>query len=53
MKQTIIYLRTSTEEQNPENQLKDCLFINNFGEFVLFEEKQSAFKDKDRKSIYN
>jgi len=21
---TIIYLRTSTEEQNPENQLKDC-----------------------------
>lgn len=44
---TIIYLRTSTEEQNPENQLRDCLTLVN-QEYEVIEEKQSAFKDKDR-----
>lgn len=48
---TIIYLRTSTEEQNPENQLKDCLTLVG-SEYELFEEKQSAFKDKER-PIFN
>ncbi len=48
MAQTIIYIRTSTEEQNPGNQLRDCLKINSYGEYELSEEKQSAFKDKDR-----
>lgn len=47
MEDTIIYLRTSTEEQNPENQLKDCKTLV-LGEYELIEEKQSAFKDKDR-----
>lgn len=42
---TIIYLRTSTEEQNPENQLKDCLSINSYGEYEVIEDKQSAWKD--------
>ena len=47
----IIYLRTSTEEQNPQNQLKDCLSINKYGDHELFEEKQSAYKDRDRKEF--
>ena len=40
----VIYLRTSTEEQNPENQLKDCVGICD-GEYTLVKEVQSAFKD--------
>ena len=48
---TIIYLRTSTQEQNPENQLKDCISINQFGAYELFEEQQSAFKDKNRQKF--
>jgi DNA invertase Pin-like site-specific DNA recombinase len=47
MKRTIIYLRTSTEEQNPQNQLRDCKTLIN-GDYEVIEEKQSAFKDKDR-----
>ncbi len=43
-----IYIRTSTEEQNPENQLRDCLSINTYGPYNLFSEQQSAFRDKDR-----
>ena len=43
----IIYLRTSTEEQNPLNQLKDCKTICK-EPYEVVEEKQSAFKDKDR-----
>lgn len=46
-----IYIRTSTEDQNPENQLKDCLSINTYGEYLLFEDKQSAWKDNDRKGF--
>ena len=47
----IIYLRTSTEEQNPENQKNDCLeFAKNRGyeveEVVL--ERLSGFKQIDR-----
>jgi DNA invertase Pin-like site-specific DNA recombinase len=47
MVKTIIYLRTSTEEQNPQNQLRDCLTLCNKN-YEVIEEKQSAFKDKDR-----
>lgn len=43
----VIYLRTSTEEQNPQNQLKDCIKIAG-EDSEVFEEKQSAYKDKDR-----
>lgn len=49
--QTIIYLRTSTEEQNPENQLKDCVAITPSSDYVLIEEKQSAFKDSNREQF--
>jgi len=48
MKKTIIYLRTSTEEQNPENQLKDCEELIkklSIFDYEVIEEKQSAFKD--------
>ena len=50
-----IYLRTSTEEQNPQNQLNDCLSLagltlqnSDKSKVKIFEEKQSAFKDKKR-----
>lgn len=53
MKETIIYIRTSTEEQNPENQLKDCeelakkLNLN----CEAIPEQQSAFKDNEREKF--
>jgi len=50
-----IYLRTSTEEQNPQNQLNDCLSLagltlqnSDKSKVKVFEEKQSAWKDKER-----
>ncbi|MDD4110178.1 MAG: recombinase family protein [Clostridia bacterium] len=47
-----IYLRTSTDDQNPENQLEDCQKINNYGDPEIFEEKQSAWKDeKEREKL--
>jgi len=52
----IIYLRTSTEEQNPENQLKDCLKLFKklkLENYELYEEKQSAFKDIKREKFEN
>lgn len=47
----IIYLRTSTEEQNPENQLQDCISINSFGEYEVIEEKISGWKDIRREGF--
>lgn len=44
----IIYLRTSTEEQNPQNQLRDCKTLIKDNDYIIIQEKQSAFKDKDR-----
>jgi len=50
----IIYNRTSTEDQNPENQLKDCESIRpkdqggNFKPYDLHQERLSAWRDKDR-----
>lgn len=41
----IIYNRTSTEEQNPENQLKDCQSINRYGDAQIIQDQQSAWKD--------
>src|SRR6056297_1857670 len=45
---SIIYLRVSTQEQNPENQKQDCLSICKSENPEIILEKQSAFKDKDR-----
>ncbi len=48
MKDTIIYIRTSTDDQEPRNQIKACETILN-KEYELFEDRQSAFTDlKDR-----
>ena len=50
--EVVIYIRTSTKEQNPENQLADCLSINHYGEYELIEDKQSAWKDdKEREGF--
>lgn len=47
--ETIIYLRTSTEEQNPENQLKECLSVCPSQEYTLLQEQKSAWKvDEER-----
>ena len=43
----VAYLRTSTEDQTPENQLNDVKSLCDELDEVLIE-KQSAFKDKDR-----
>ena len=51
MKPNIIYLRTSTEEQNPENQLKDCIATANrlgLTDYEPLQDKQSGWKDKER-----
>ena len=45
---SIIYIRTSTEEQNPFNQLEDCKTLLTDENFEVIEEKQSAYKSKDR-----
>lgn len=55
MKANIIYIRTSTEEQNPQNQLKDCEVLAtklNIKDYKVFEERQSAFKDNER-AVFN
>jgi len=52
MKQIIIYLRTSSEIQNPENQLRDCETLAqklNLNDYEVIQEQQSAFKDINRK----
>jgi len=42
----IIYIRTSTEEQNPENQIKDILSIMPEGiSYMILKDQQSAYKD--------
>jgi len=43
-----ILIRTSTQEQSPENQLSDCQSINTYGEAQIIKEQQSAWSDKDR-----
>jgi DNA invertase Pin-like site-specific DNA recombinase len=45
---TIIYIRTSTDEQNPENQLKDCksIYKSEYGEYEVIEDKESAWNQE-------
>lgn len=47
-----IYIRTSTLEQNPTNQLNDCKSLVGIDSYNVLEEYQSAFRDKDR-PIFN
>lgn len=54
MDKTIIYIRTSTEEQNPELQLKDCKALVlklDLNEYETISEQQSAFKDIAREKF--
>lgn len=55
-RRTIIYNRTSTTEQNPENQLKDCLEVIkrlNIIDYEVLEEQKSAFKDDNKRELFN
>lgn len=56
MNTNIIYIRTSTDEQNPKIQINDIVNHFNINNYELIEEKQSAYKNKERekfKEIYN
>jgi len=56
MKETIIYIRTSTEEQNPKNQLEDCKKLAeklDLKDYEILEERKSAFKDNVKREIFN
>ena len=55
-KRTIIYNRTSTTEQNPENQLKDCFEIIkrlNITDYEVLEEQKSAYKDEVEREVFD
>ncbi|ANE53144.1 recombinase family protein [Flavisolibacter tropicus] len=45
MKKAIIYIRTSTELQTPELQLRDIQVLNPPADHLLLEEQQSAWKE--------
>ena len=47
-----IYIRTSTEEQEPENQIRDCKSLFE-GEYTLFKDKQSAWKDNKEREEFS
>jgi len=49
---TVIYIRTSTQEQNPANQLKACKSLNEWGEYQVFEDKQSAWKEHKERPAF-
>lgn len=56
MKKTIIYIRTSTEEQNPKNQLEDCKKLAeklDLKDYEILEERKSAFKDNVKRDLFN
>ena len=46
-----IYIRTSTQEQEPENQIKDCESLAG-KDYTLYEEKQSAWKDDKEREVF-
>lgn len=46
-----VYIRTSTDDQEPENQIKEIETVSG-ADYVLFQDKQSAWKDnKDREDF--
>jgi len=54
MKNTILYLRTSTEEQSPLNQLEACEELThklNLADYEIVEDKISGWKDLERESF--
>lgn len=54
MKETIVYIRTSTEEQTPELQLKGCETLANklnLKDYEIVEDKVSGWKDVEREGF--
>lgn len=52
----IVYLRTSTDEQNPQNQLGDCKRIAEelgVDDYEIYEEQQSAWKEEHKRKQFN
>lgn len=49
----VIYIRTSTKEQEPENQLDACLQLNQWGSYEVFKDQQSAWKDNKERDDFN
>jgi DNA invertase Pin-like site-specific DNA recombinase len=52
----IIYLRTSTEEQNPQNQLESCKRLaEKIGvkEYEVIEEKVSGWKEDAERELFD
>ena len=47
-----IYIRTSTDDQNPENQLNDCKSMINEELFELYTDKQSAWKEEKERADF-
>lgn len=53
MSNVAIYIRTSTTDQNPENQLNSCLSINKFGKYEIYKDQQSAWQDHKQRNSFN
>jgi len=49
----VIYIRTSTEDQNPENQLKDIYSMADIQDAVIYKDQQSAWKDTVERDNFN
>ena len=49
--ETVIYIRTSSEDQEPENQIKDCETLTTT-EYTLLQDKQSAFLDNKEREKF-
>ena len=51
-----IYLRTSTKEQNPANQLNDCIAFCNkisISEYEVFSEQKSAWRREKNREVFD
>lgn len=46
-----VYIRTSTEDQTPENQIREIETISGKG-YILFKDKQSAWKDNKEREDF-
>jgi len=56
MKSNVIYNRVSTEDQNPENQIKDCLKLVdglNLIDYDVLQEKKSGYKSNVERERFN
>jgi DNA invertase Pin-like site-specific DNA recombinase len=49
----VVYLRVSTDDQNPENQKKEVLSLFEGSDVEIYEENKSAFKDDFKREEFN